>query len=81
MDNHTDKPKFRSFRFQMIRLFGLSMILSAGTTFLTYLALREYYHTLLREDPLYNVRRMMREIGDINVFLGEVSSRQAGRLI
>lgn len=69
MDNHTDKPKFRSFRFQMIRLFGLSMILSAGTTFLIYLALREYYHTLLREDPLYNVRLMMRQIGDINVFL------------
>ncbi|MBW4838931.1 MAG: HAMP domain-containing histidine kinase [Paenibacillaceae bacterium] len=64
-----DKPKFRSFRFQMIRLFGLSMLLSAGTTFLVYLALRGYYHTLLREDPLYDVRRIMREIGDINVFL------------
>lgn len=64
-----DKPKFRSFRFQMIRLFGLSMLLSAGTTFLIYLALRGYYHTLLREDPLYDVRRIMREIGDINVFL------------
>ncbi|WP_059041488.1 sensor histidine kinase [Paenibacillus rubinfantis] len=69
MDNYADKPKFRSFRFQMIRLFGLSMLLSAGTTFLVYLALREYYHTLLREDPLYDVRRVMREIGDINVFL------------
>ncbi|MCK8486491.1 HAMP domain-containing histidine kinase [Paenibacillus sp. MBLB2552] len=69
MDNHMDKPKFRSFRFQMIRLFGLSMLLSAGTTFLVYLALRGYYHTLLREDPLYDVRRIMREIGDINVFL------------
>nr|WP_239483798.1 HAMP domain-containing sensor histidine kinase [Paenibacillus rhizolycopersici] len=69
MDNHMDKPKFRSFRFQMIRLFGLSMLLSAGTTFLIYLALRGYYHTLLREDPLYDVRRIMREIGDINVFL------------
>ncbi|GJM81831.1 hypothetical protein HMSSN139_43270 [Paenibacillus sp. HMSSN-139] len=68
MDNYADKPKFRSFRFQMIRLFGLSMLLSAGTTFLVYLALRGYYHTLLREDPLYDVRRIMREIGDVNVF-------------
>lgn len=64
-----DKPRFRSFRFQVIRLFGLSMLLSAGTTFLIYLALQQYYHTLYREDPMYEVREAIREIGDINVFL------------
>ncbi|MFB5267029.1 sensor histidine kinase [Paenibacillus enshidis] len=63
------KPKFRSFRFHMIRLFGLSMLLSAGTTFLIYLALQQYYHTLYREDPMFVVRETIREIGDINVFL------------
>ncbi|MFB5763496.1 sensor histidine kinase [Paenibacillus medicaginis] len=63
------KPKFRSFRFHMIRLFGLSMLLSAGTTFLIYLALQQYYHTLYREDPMFEVRETIREIGDINVFL------------
>jgi signal transduction histidine kinase len=64
-----DKPRFRSFRFQMIRLFGLSMLFSAGTTFLIYLALQQYYHTLYREDPMFEVRETIREIGDINVFL------------
>ncbi|MFB5674325.1 sensor histidine kinase [Paenibacillus terreus] len=63
------KPQFRSFRFQVIRLFGLSMLLSAGTTFLIYLALQQYYHTLHREDPMFEVRETIREIGDINVFL------------
>ncbi|MFM9276422.1 sensor histidine kinase [Paenibacillus jiagnxiensis] len=63
------KPQFRSFRFQVIRLFGLSMLLSAGTTFLIYLALQQYYHTLYREDPMFEVRETIREIGDINVFL------------
>ncbi|CAM4495321.1 MAG: HAMP domain-containing sensor histidine kinase [Paenibacillus macerans] len=63
------KLKFRSFRFQMIKLFGLSMLLSAGTTVLIYLALRQYYHTLLREDPMFEIRQTIRDIGDINVFL------------
>jgi len=63
------KPKFRSFRFRMIRLFAISMLLSAGTTLLIYLALRQYYYTLLREDPLYEVRETIRAIGDINAFL------------
>lgn len=63
------KTKFRSFRFQMIKLFGLSMVLSAGTTFLISLALRQYYHTLLRENPMFEIRETIRDIGDINVFL------------
>ncbi|MGZ7442673.1 sensor histidine kinase [Paenibacillus sp. TH7-28] len=63
------KTKFRSFRFQMIKLFGLSMILSAGTTFLIYLALQQYYHTLFRENPMFGIRETIRDIGDINVFL------------
>ncbi|MGG6311419.1 sensor histidine kinase [Paenibacillus macerans] len=69
MAKSTAKIKFRSFRFQMIKLFGLSMVLSAGTTFLIYLALRRYYHTLYYEDPLYEVRQTIKAIGDINVFL------------
>ncbi|MED4953461.1 HAMP domain-containing sensor histidine kinase [Paenibacillus sp. FSL R5-0527] len=63
------KSKFRSFRFQMIKLFGLSMLLSAGTTFLIYLVLRRYYHTLFRENPMFGIRETIRDIGDINVFL------------
>jgi len=63
------KFNIRSFRFQMIRLFGISMLLSAGTTFLIYLALRQYYHTLLRDNPLFHFRETVRDIGDINVFL------------
>ncbi|MFC4304035.1 sensor histidine kinase [Cohnella boryungensis] len=62
-------PNFRSFRFQMIRLFGLSMLLSAGTTFLIYLVLQQYYRTLLRENPMFHVREIIREVGDINAFL------------
>ncbi|WP_139997403.1 sensor histidine kinase [Paenibacillus paridis] len=63
------KPNFRSFRFQMIRLFGLSMLLSAATTFLIYLGLQQYYFTLLRDNPMFQVREFMRDIGDINAFL------------
>ncbi|AWB44724.1 vancomycin resistance histidine kinase VanS [Paenibacillus sp. CAA11] len=63
------KPIFRSFRFQMIRLFGLSMLLSAGTTFLIYLVLQQYYHTLLRENVMFQVREFIRGIGDTNAFL------------
>ncbi|RAV21507.1 sensor histidine kinase [Paenibacillus contaminans] len=59
----------RGFRFQMIRLFGLSMLLSAGTTFLIYLVLQQYYYTLLRENPMFEVREAIRDIGDINSFL------------
>lgn len=53
----------------MIRLFGLSMLLSAGTTFLIYLVLQQYYYTLLRENPMFEVREAIRDIGDINTFL------------
>jgi len=63
------KPKFRSFRFQMVRLFVLSMLLSAATTFLIYLVLQQYYYTLLRENPMFQVREAIRDIGDINAFL------------
>ncbi|RJE88325.1 sensor histidine kinase [Paenibacillus sp. 1011MAR3C5] len=63
------KPKFRSFRFHMIRLFGLSMLLSAATTFLIYLVLQQYYYTLLRENPMFQIREIIRDIGDINAFL------------
>ncbi|MBH5316374.1 HAMP domain-containing histidine kinase [Paenibacillus sp. GSMTC-2017] len=63
------KLNFRSFRFQMIRLFGFSMLLSAATTFLIYLMLQQYYYTQLFDSPMFRVREVIRDIGDINTFL------------
>ncbi|MBW7454817.1 sensor histidine kinase [Paenibacillus sepulcri] len=59
----------RSFRFKMIQLFGLSMILAAAITYALYKALQLYYYTTKLENPLTKVRYFMREMGDINFFL------------
>lgn len=54
----------------MIMLFGLSMLVSGVITFLLYKVLQYYYRTQVRfENPLALVRSIIREIGDINVFL------------
>ncbi|BBH24076.1 two-component sensor histidine kinase [Paenibacillus baekrokdamisoli] len=59
----------RSFRFKIVKLFGLSMLFSASVTYLLYKALQLYYYTTLFENPLTKVRYFMRNIGDINFFL------------
>lgn len=66
---HSMNRMIRSFRYRMIVLFGQSMICSGVLTYLLYRALQLYYHTLLREHPLYQIRIIIREIGDINFFL------------
>ncbi|WP_232698064.1 HAMP domain-containing sensor histidine kinase [Brevibacillus daliensis] len=60
----------RSFRFNMILLLGVSLILSGTITYLLYKILQLYYHSNVRfEDNLHNVRKIIQTIGDINVFL------------
>ncbi|RAV11744.1 sensor histidine kinase [Paenibacillus contaminans] len=60
----------RSFRFKMILLFGLSMLLSGAVTFTLYKALQLYYRSnVLAEDPLARYRSMINSVGDINFFL------------
>ncbi|USG67870.1 HAMP domain-containing histidine kinase [Brevibacillus ruminantium] len=62
--------KRSSFRSKMIMLFGLSMLVSGVITYLLYKVLQYYYRTQVRlEDSLALIRRMIREIGDVNVFL------------
>ncbi|WP_242015999.1 HAMP domain-containing protein, partial [Bacillus sp. EE-W1] len=56
----------RSFRFKMIALFALSMVLAAGGTYIIYKALQFYYRTMVRyEDYL----AQFRPIVDIKFFL------------
>lgn len=64
MDN-----KSRSFRFNMILLFGFSTLCSGTITYLIYKFLQFYYHTTKYEDPLTKYRYMIKEIGDVNFFL------------
>lgn len=59
----------RSFRFRMIQLFGLSMLLSAIITYMIFKAMQLYYHTTKLEDTTTKFRFFMRDIGDINFFL------------
>ncbi|MFM1653561.1 ATP-binding protein [Brevibacillus sp. B_LB10_24] len=60
----------RSFRFKMIVLLGASMLLSGAITYLIYKALQLYYRSNVRyEDSLHDVRSIIRNIGDVNVFL------------
>lgn len=66
---HSMADLLRSFRFRMITLFGLSMLMSGIITYSCYRALQLYYHTILRENPLRQVRDLIREVGDINFFL------------
>ncbi|MBD2848431.1 HAMP domain-containing histidine kinase [Paenibacillus sp. IB182496] len=61
--------QFRSFRFKMLAMFGLSMLCSGVITYSIYRVLQLYYHTLRVEDPLAQVRFWMREVGDVNFFL------------
>ncbi len=66
---HSMADLLRGFRFRMIMLFGLSMLLSGIITYSCYKALQLYYHTILHENPLRQVRDLIREFGDINFFL------------
>ncbi|MBP2002232.1 signal transduction histidine kinase [Paenibacillus shirakamiensis] len=60
----------RSFRFKMIVLLALSMVVSGAFTYILYRALQYYYHSKVKhEDPLADVRYFMRNIGDLNFFL------------
>lgn len=59
----------RSFRFRMIVMFGLSMLMSGTITYIIYKALQLYYHSTQMEDPLTKVRYFIKDIGDINFFL------------
>ncbi|MCU5394891.1 sensor histidine kinase [Bacillus toyonensis] len=60
----------KSFRFKMIALFALSMVLAATVTYIIYKGLQLYYKKMVRyEEPLAQFRSMVREFGDINFFL------------
>ncbi|MDF2836895.1 MAG: histidine kinase [Paenibacillus sp.] len=60
---------FRSFRFRMLLLFGLSMAFSAAITFSIYRIAQLYYHTTQAEDPSAQIRDFIRQVGDVNFFL------------
>ncbi|MNI16112.1 putative sensor histidine kinase TcrY [compost metagenome] len=54
----------------MIKLFGLSMLLSGASTFILYKVLQLYYRSQVKfENPLKFIRYFMNHIGDINFFL------------
>jgi len=60
----------RSFRSQMIALFGLSMLIAGVIVYVLYKILQYYYRTQVKfEDPLAYVRLFIRTVGDINFFL------------
>ncbi|WP_417900395.1 HAMP domain-containing sensor histidine kinase [Bacillus haimaensis] len=60
----------RSFRSKMVLLFGLSMILAGIITFIVFKSLQFYYHANVQYgDRLEYYRKMMKQFGDINVFL------------
>lgn len=60
----------RSFRSKMVLLFGLSMIFSGLITFIVFKSLQFYYHANVQYgDRLEYYRKMMKQFGDINVFL------------
>ncbi|MFM9278159.1 sensor histidine kinase [Paenibacillus jiagnxiensis] len=60
----------RSFRFRMLYLLGLSMLLAGLITYAIYKALQIYYYRTVRyEDPLAHYRQMIRDFGDLNFFL------------
>jgi signal transduction histidine kinase len=60
---------FRSFRFRMLLLFGLSMAFAAAITFAIYRVAQLYYHTTYAEDPTARIRFFIRQVGDVNFFL------------
>jgi two-component system, OmpR family, sensor histidine kinase VanS len=54
----------------MVLLFGLSMIFSGIITFIVFKSLQFYYHSNVQYgDRLEYYRKIMKQIGDINVFL------------
>ncbi|MGY6211492.1 sensor histidine kinase [Cytobacillus firmus] len=60
----------RSFRSKMVLLFGLSMIFSGVITFIIFKSLQFYYHANVQYgDRLEYYRKIMKQFGDINVFL------------
>ncbi|MBG9586050.1 sensor histidine kinase [Cytobacillus firmus] len=60
----------RSFRSKMVLLFGLSMIFSGIITFIIFKSLQFYYHANAQfGDRLEYYRKIMKQFGDINVFL------------
>jgi two-component system, OmpR family, sensor histidine kinase VanS len=61
----------RSFRSKMLFLFGLSMLYSGMISLTIFKALQFYYRTKNPQigEPLARYRQVIREIGDINVFL------------
>jgi len=59
----------RSFRFNMVALFGLSMLFAAAITFGIYKVAQMYYYTTKLEDPSTQVRNFIRQVGDVNFFL------------
>lgn len=60
----------RSFRFTILGMFGLSMLLAGLITYMVYKALQLYYRANVKlEDPLAEVRDRIRDIGDVNFFL------------
>lgn len=64
-------PKFtRSFRMRIISLFISSLLISAAITFGIYKLLQYYYHkNVYYGDTYMYYRQIMRNIGDINVFM------------
>lgn len=60
---------FRSFRFRMLLLFGLSMAFAAAITYSIYRIAQLYYHTTKVEDPSTRIRDFIRQVGDVNFFL------------
>lgn len=60
----------RSFRISMLKLFGISMLISGLITYLVYKGLQLYYHEQVRaEDDVVLLRRLIYRIGDVNFFL------------
>ncbi|MHA4262739.1 HAMP domain-containing sensor histidine kinase [Bacillus cereus] len=59
----------RSFRFKMIALFALSMVLAASGTYIIYKGLLYYKTMVLHIDPLDQFRSTGRAFGDIHFFL------------
>ncbi|MCD1257321.1 HAMP domain-containing histidine kinase [Paenibacillus athensensis] len=59
----------RSFRLTMIGLFALSMLCAGIVTYALYRLLQLFYHTVPFESPIARVRHLVKNIGDVNVFL------------
>ena len=53
----------------MVMLFALSMIFAGGVTYIHLSRVTVYYKLVVRyEDPLAQVRFMIKQIGDVNFF-------------